>query len=285
MTITVAAFYKFVPIGDCAALRAAVHEWAKRYEIRGTMLIAREGINATVSGERQAAENFVAELTSDPRFTDLAVKWSTAAAHPFGKLKVKIKSEIVTFGVPNADPSVATGTPVSPQDWNALIQNPHVTVIDTRNDYEVSIGSFPRAIDPGTRAFSELPGCIARTLPADRSKPVAMFCTGGIRCEKASAYLIQLGFTSVFQLEGGILKYLEVVPEAESLWQGDCFVFDGRVGLGPALEVRMQKRCPGCGQPCGRDAHCPPVPSGLTDLWPCWRLGTSLALKRRRGWI
>ncbi len=249
MPVTVATFYKFVEVADGAALCAEVEAQCWRLEIRGTVLIAGEGINATISGAAAAVAEFLAGLRGDPRFSDLVSKQSFAEVHPFRRLKVKLKSEIVTFGVPEANPAQRTGVPLAGLEWNALLRDPGVLVIDTRNDYEVAVGTFPGAVDPETAAFSGFPEYVRRALDPKVHKKIAMFCTGGIRCEKASAYLIALGFPEVYQLDGGILKYLETVPAEASLWQGECFVFDERVALQHGLDAGTHRRCPGCGDP------------------------------------
>ena len=259
MTVTIAAFYQFVPLSDC-------HQWQQRLQhqcdgagLRGTILLAPEGINATVAGDRAAIDALLATLRSDHRFTDLAVKLSTAATPPFGRMKVKLKREIVTLGQPEADPTQAVGTYVPPEQWNALIQDPDVVLIDARNDYEVGIGTFQGAINPSTESFRQLPAYLDQILdppqrdgrepvPRDHRK-VALFCTGGIRCEKATAYLRQRGIDSVYHLQGGILKYLETVPETESLWRGECFVFDERVAVRHGLEPGSYDMCRACGHP------------------------------------
>ena len=192
------------------------------------MLVASEGINGTISGARAQMAQFLAGLRADARFADLDVKEALADAHPFKRLKVKVKREIITLRRPEADPSVAVGTYVAPQDWNALIADPDVLVLDTRNAYEVEAGTFERAVDPKIRIFGEFPGFVAENLDPQRDRKIAMFCTGGIRCEKASAYLKRLGFAEVYHLKGGILAYLAQVPAGESRWRGGCFVFDER---------------------------------------------------------
>jgi UPF0176 protein len=249
MSITVTAFYKFVAIDDCAALKASLHATCSELGIRGTILLAPEGINATVSGSAAAIEKLHAHLRADPRFACLTTKESQFAAHPFQRLKVKIKPEIVTFGAEDADPGHQVGNYVAPERWNDLIGDPSVTVIDTRNAYEVAIGTFPGAIDPKTSAFSEFKDFARAQLDPSKHAKVAMFCTGGIRCEKASAYLLSLGFPEVYHLEGGILKYLETVPADESLWQGECFVFDERVALEHGVKAGTHHLCPDCGYP------------------------------------
>jgi UPF0176 protein len=249
MSITVSAFYKFARVEDCARLRDALDRDCRALGILGTILVAPEGINGTVSGTDAAIRSLHALLRADPRFTGIETKESLAAGHPFGKLKIKVKPEIVTFGVPEADPTREVGTYVQPEDWNALISSPDVVVIDTRNSYEFTVGTFAGAIDPGTRTFTEFPAWVRAQMNPTRQPRVAMFCTGGIRCEKATAFMLAEGFREVYHLKGGILRYLETVPESESLWRGKCFVFDDRVSLGHGLRVARHGRCPRCGQP------------------------------------
>ena len=249
MTVTITAFYKFVAIENCAALREGVRAACVAHAIKGSVLIAPEGINATVSGPDAGIAAFLAGLRSDSRFSDIVSKQSFAEDHPFQRLKVRLKREIVTLGVPQADPARAAGVYVKPEDWNALLAQDGVTLIDTRNAYEVAIGSFEGAIDPGTKAFGEFPAYVKANLDPTRHKRIAMFCTGGIRCEKASAYMLGAGFAEVYHLEGGILKYLETVPKEESLWRGECFVFDARVALEYGVRGGTHVMCPDCGCP------------------------------------
>ncbi|AGK59109.1 rhodanese [Hyphomicrobium denitrificans 1NES1] len=247
--VTVAAFYKFVDIDDPVTLQRELRLFCAERDIKGTILLAHEGINATISGPETDVAAVVSELRSDSRFASLTVKYSNAASHPFQRFKVKIKREIVTFGVPDLRPSAVTGHLVEPKDWNALISDPDVLVIDTRNDYEVGIGTFEGARNPRTRAFSEFRDYVAAELQGAPEKKIAMFCTGGIRCEKASSYLLARGFTDVYQLSGGILKYLEEIPSEQSLWRGECFVFDERVALEHGVHQGHHELCARCGQP------------------------------------
>ncbi|MEQ1578796.1 MAG: rhodanese-related sulfurtransferase [Hyphomicrobium sp.] len=249
MTYTVSAFYKFVAIGDCTGLREALLACCRALGIKGTILLAHEGINGTVAGTVSAIDGLEAWLRADARFANLETKRSQASAEPFQRLKIKIKREIVTFGVPEADPSVKVGTYVEAKDWNALIGEPGVTLIDTRNDYEFKTGTFPGSLDPGTTSFRDFPRFVREHLNSAGHRKVAMFCTGGIRCEKASAYLLSQGFKEVFHLKGGILKYLETVAREDSLWQGECFVFDERVALQHGLEEGVHRLCAVCGHP------------------------------------
>ena len=248
MAWTVATFYKFVSLPDYEALQAPLLKTCQDLGLRGTILLAPEGINSTLAGSSDSLDQFFAELQLDDRFADLEWKLSTAATVPFERMKVKLKREIVTFGRP-VNPTEQVGTYVTPEDWNQVISDPEVLLIDTRNDYEVSIGSFQRAVNPQTQSFREFPDYVSHHLDPQQHPKIAMFCTGGIRCEKASAYLLQQGFKEVYHLQGGILKYLEQVPAAESLWQGECFVFDERVAVGHGLTPGRYDLCLGCGHP------------------------------------
>jgi len=246
--VLVAALYKFVPIEDVVALRTHLMEVCADAEIRGTLLLAPEGINGTIAGPEDGVRAVLAALRSDTRFADLEHKESWTAAIPFEVMKVRLKKEIVTLGVGDVDVRRGVGTYVKPQDWNALISQPDVLVVDTRNDYEIELGSFAGAVNPETRAFGELPAWLAQRTDLTPQTPIAMFCTGGIRCEKATAYLREKGFEKVYHLEGGILKYLEVIPEAQSLWQGECFVFDQRLTVDHQLQRGGFVFCSVCGR-------------------------------------
>jgi UPF0176 protein len=246
--IAVAAFYRFAPL-DPGARRAPLVGLCTALGIRGTILLAPEGVNGTLAGMRAALVDVLAHIRSWPGFGSLEAKWSTAPAMPFGKLKVRLKHEIVTLGQPQADPARAVGTHVAPADWNELIGREDVVLIDTRNAYEVAVGSFPGAIDPGTRGFREFPDWWQANAGRFSGKRVAMFCTGGIRCEKATSWLLGQGLDEVLHLRGGILKYLEEVPAEQSLWQGECFVFDGRVALGQGLAPGDLGLCHACRRP------------------------------------
>lgn len=254
MTITISAFYKFVPIADTGALKEELAARGCALGLKGTILIAHEGINATISGTAKAMADFLAALRLDVRFHDLTSKESLHEEHPFRRFKVKVKPEIVTFGQPDLDPSTNAGTYVRPEDWNALIQDPDVLVIDTRNFYEFGIGTFEGAIDPKTETFRDFPNFVGDTLDPARDRKIAMFCTGGIRCEKATAYMRSQGFADVYHLQGGILKYLEVVPMEESLWRGECFIFDERIALEHGVTPGDYSQCPQCGYPVRRGA-------------------------------
>ena len=228
MPIIVSAFYKFVRVDDPQSLRARLLPVLHAHGIKGTILVANEGINGTISGLRADMAAVLAGLRADPRFAVLVSKDATADAHPFQRLKVKVKREIISFRQPGADPSVRAGTYVAPEAWNVLISEPDVLLLDTRNAYEVAAGTFRGAVDPKTRHFGDFPAFVTGELSPQRHRRVAMFCTGGIRCEKASAYLLSQGFAEVFHLQGGILNYLATVPKGDSLFEGACFVFDQR---------------------------------------------------------
>ncbi len=257
MTWTVTAFYKFVTIDDPAAFRPALREACAKNGIVGTVLLAHEGINGTVAGPAHGIAGFLAFLRADARFADLVSKESYALEQPFKRMKVRLKREIVTLGQPDADPNERVGQYVEPKDWNALIAQEDVVTIDTRNAYEVQIGTFEGALDPATRSFREFPDYVKTNLDPARHKRVAMFCTGGIRCEKATAYMLAQGFEEVYHLKGGILKYLEEVPPEESRWRGECFVFDERVALGHGVELGTHVMCPACGTPVLKSATAP----------------------------
>ncbi|MFT5722054.1 MAG: UPF0176 protein [Motiliproteus sp.] len=245
----VTALYKFVTLENYEQLRAPLQAVMEANSIRGTLLLAREGINGTVAGNREQIDTLLDWLRSDPRLATLDHKESYTSQAPFKRCKVKLKKEIVTLGVEGIDPDRVVGTYVKPTDWNALISDPSVLVIDTRNDYEVTIGTFANAVNPKTETFREFPAFVADTLDKDLHKKVAMFCTGGIRCEKSTAYLKEQGFDEVFHLQGGILKYLEEVPQQDSLWQGDCFVFDDRVSVNHQLHKGIYDQCHACRKP------------------------------------
>lgn len=248
-----AALYKFVSLPDYKALQAPILEACVSNHIKGTLLLAEEGINGTIAGLTENIHKLLHFLRTNPlfesRFADLEHKESFASEHPFYRMKVKLKKEIVTLGVAGVSPTKLVGTYVKPEDWNALISDPEVLLIDTRNDYEVDIGTFKGAIDPKTTTFREFPAYIAEHFDKTKHKKVAMFCTGGIRCEKASSYMMDQGFEEVFHLQGGILKYLETVPEAQSMWEGECFVFDQRVAVKHNLEVGEFDQCYACRHP------------------------------------
>jgi UPF0176 protein len=233
--VLVAALYKFVPIDNLPGLQAQLREVCAEAGIKGTLLLATEGLNGTIAGPEQGVRAVLSHLRKDPRFSGLEHKESWSREVPFGAMKVRLKKEIVTLGVPGVDPLQTVGTYVDPSDWNALISSDDVVVIDTRNDYETELGSFEGALDPGTDSFRDFPAWLEKqSLPKDTR--VAMFCTGGIRCEKASSLMRSQGFDKVFHLRGGILQYFEDIPESESLWRGECFVFDERVTVNHQLQ-------------------------------------------------
>ncbi|MEO1946432.1 MAG: rhodanese-related sulfurtransferase [Methylophilaceae bacterium] len=248
-----AALYKFVSLPDYEALQAPILEACVAHNIKGTLLLAHEGINGTIAGKAEDIRTVLDCLRQDTRFSDLEHKESYADTHPFYRMKVKLKKEIVTMGVKEVDPNLVVGTYVKPEDWNAVISDPDVMLVDTRNDYETHIGTFKGAIDPKTTTFREFPQYVADNLDKNKNKKVAMFCTGGIRCEKASSYMKQQGFEEVYHLQGGILKYLETVPKEESLWEGECFVFDQRVGVKHGLEVGDYDQCYACRMPLSQE--------------------------------
>jgi len=247
--VVVAALYKFVTLDDFHELREPLLDACLGAGVRGTLLLAHEGINGTIAGSRQGIDEVLAYLHADPRLADLEHKESTDDHLPFYRMKVKLKKEIVTMGIEGIDPNLCVGTYVKPRDWNQLIDDPEVVLIDTRNDYEYGIGSFRGALDPHTTSFREFPEYVRSHLDPGKHKKIAMFCTGGIRCEKASAFMLGEGFEEVYHLQGGILKYLEEVPEQDSAWQGECFVFDNRVAVNHALEKGQYDQCYGCRHP------------------------------------
>ncbi len=241
MPYTVAAFYQFAALLDFRELREPLRAICADFGLKGSVLLAHEGINGTLAGSDGAIGALIVELRGElfgGRLDNLELKFSSAARMPFARLKIRLKKEIVTLGDRETNPARAVGIYVESADWNELIAAPDTLVIDTRNAFEVAMGSFAGAIDPGIKSFGQFKDFAARTLDPQRHKKIAMFCTGGIRCEKASAYLLARGFAEVYHLKGGILKYLEAVPEAESRWRGDCFVFDQRVALGHGLRER-----------------------------------------------
>ncbi len=265
MTWTVAALYRFASFDDPASLRQPLLGLCDAREICGTLLLAPEGINGTIAGDADGIAAVIAHIRALPGCAALDVKYSAAQAKPFGRMKVKVKREIVTMNAGTLDPAQNAGRYIEPQDWNALITDPETILIDTRNDYEVTIGSFAGAIDPTIRNFSEFPRWFAREKErweeeGKAAPKVAMFCTGGIRCEKSTAFARSLGVSDVYHLKGGILKYLEVIPEKNSLWRGTCFVFDERVSVGHGLAPAGDSMCPVCGWPYGAQEvhHCTP---------------------------
>ena len=245
----VCALYKFVALDDYKAIREPLTKVLEANNIKGTLLLAQEGINGTVSGSREGIDALLAWLNSDARLNPICYKESEHETQPFYRTKVKLKKEIVTMGVEGIDPRKTVGTYVKPKDWNALISDPEVLLIDTRNDYEIEIGTFENAINPNTETFREFPQYVKENLDPEKHKKVAMFCTGGIRCEKSTAYLKEQGFDEVYHLEGGILQYLEDVPKEDTMWKGDCFVFDNRVAVNHDLEKSEYDQCYACRLP------------------------------------
>ena len=243
------AMYKFVALPHFESLRAPLLEAMTSNQIFGTLLLAAEGINGTVAGTREGIDNLLHWINQQPGLENIDSKESYDDKIPFYRTKVKLKKEIVTMGVEGIDPKRTVGTYVKPEDWNDLISDPDVVLVDTRNDYEVQVGTFKNAIDPKTTSFREFPEWSKNNLDAEKNKKVAMFCTGGIRCEKSTAFLKEQGFEEVYHLQGGILKYLEKVPESESLWQGECFVFDNRVTVDHNLNSGSYDQCHACRMP------------------------------------
>jgi UPF0176 protein len=259
--ITVAALYRFASFPDPSGLRPALFDACKSHGIKGTILLATEGVNGTIAGSAEGIAAIIAHVRTLPGCADLDVKYSYAGEMPFYRMKVLIKKEIVTLGQPGVDPVRQAGTYVAPTDWNALISDPETVVIDTRNDYEVGIGTFKGAVDPKTETFRDFPAWFRehREELTEGKKKVAMFCTGGIRCEKSTAFLRSEGIEEVYHLEGGILRYLETVPTEESLWQGECFVFDQRVSVGHGLALGTHGRCHACRDPLSPDDMASPL--------------------------
>ena len=252
--LLVVTFYLFARLDDFDSMQSPIEQFCKERDVRGIILLAQEGINSTIAGSREGVLEVLEYLKSDERLANLTWKESHAVEQPFRKLRVRLKKEIVKMGVDGIDPNKIVGTYVKPKEWNDLISDPEVIVIDTRNDYEVKIGTFKNAIDPDIESFGELPAWVEENVDKDKNLKVAMFCTGGIRCEKSTAYLKEQGFKEVFHLEGGILKYLEEVPEEESMWDGQCFVFDERVSVGHGLEIGEYELCRACRIPiCDED--------------------------------
>ncbi len=244
--ITICALYKFVRLENHQKLQSPILEKMSSLDVKGTLLLAAEGINGTIAGSQKAIEQVLDFLQTQPNLGAIVHKESFSDNNPFHRTKVKLKKEIVTMGIEGIDPNQVVGTYVKPQDWNALISDPEVLLVDTRNDYEVEIGTFKGALDPNTETFREFPQYVKDNLDKTKHKKVAMFCTGGIRCEKSTAYLKEQGFEEVYHLEGGILKYLEEVPSDDTLWQGECFVFDGRVAVNHDLEQGQYDQCFAC---------------------------------------
>jgi UPF0176 protein len=248
-SFVVCALYRFVRLENYQDLREPLLGLMEQFDVRGTLLLANEGVNGTIAGTREGIDAVVAWLRSDTRLAALDTKESFTDELPFKRCKVKLKKEIVTLGVEGIDPNRVVGTYVEPSDWNTLISDPEVVLIDTRNQYEVDVGTFKGALNPATDSFRQFPEYVKQHLDPSKNKKVAMFCTGGIRCEKSTAYLKEQGFEEVYHLKGGILKYLEEVPEEETLWQGECFVFDDRVTVDHKLQPGKYDLCNACRLP------------------------------------
>jgi UPF0176 protein len=259
MPLTVATFYRFVTLDDLPALKAELAALCADTGTRGTILIAPEGINGTLAGPQDGVATMVAHLDRRCGIGRGELKFSAAEDWPFARTKVRIRPEIITMRAPEADPSRRVGTYVAPADWNALIDDPEVLVLDTRNRYETKVGGFAGAVDPAIDSFTDFKAYVETALNPAEHRKVAMFCTGGIRCEKASAYMLSKGFESVFHLKGGILQYLEDVPQEDSRWEGDCYVFDGRVAVGHGLARTDWTACYGCGQPLSPEERADPA--------------------------
>ena len=251
--IVVSALYHFVALDNYKDLRQPLLNMMLKNNVKGTLLLASEGINGTIAGSRKSIDNVLQWIRSDERLKDVRQKESYDDVMPFYRTRVKLKKEIVTMGVEGINPNHTVGTYIKPEDWNALISDPEVTLIDTRNDYEVSIGTFKNAINPKTDTFRQFPKYIKENCNPEKHKKVAMFCTGGIRCEKSTAYLKEQGYEEVYHLQGGILKYLEMISEADSLWEGECFVFDNRVSVNHDLEKGSYDQCNACRLPITED--------------------------------
>ncbi len=273
--VRIAALYKFAPLDTLPDMRHMLAKLCCALGVKGTLLLAHEGINGTIAGTSDAIERVLAHIRALPGCADLDVKASWAQALPFHRMKVRIKAEIVTMGQPGLDPRADAGHYVAPQDWNALIADPATIVIDTRNDYEVAVGTFPGAIDPHTKSFRDFPAWFREhreALVGEGPPPkIAMFCTGGIRCEKATAFLKAEGLDDVYHLKGGILKYLETVPAEESLWQGECFVFDQRVAITHDLAPGSNELCHACRRPVGEAERQSPLYAAGVSCPACYR--------------
>ena len=273
--VIVCALYKFVRLENYASLQQPLLDLMLAHRVRGTLLLATEGINGTIAGSREGIDQVLDWLRAVPAFENLDHKESVSEELPFKRSRVKLKKEIVTMGVEGIDPQQAAGTYVDPEDWNKLIADPSVLLVDTRNDYECEVGTFVGAVNPNTSSFREFPDFAKQHLDKTKHTKVAMFCTGGIRCEKSTAYLREQGFDEVYHLKGGILKYLEKVPENQSMWRGECFVFDDRVTVNHQLEPGSFDQCHGCRRPITeqdklRDdyiagAQCPKCCGEITD--------------------
>ncbi len=276
LTFKIAAFYQFSPLTKIATLQIALVDGLKSLSIKGSLLVADEGINGTIAGAPEKIDAALGLISRVTGLQDFSPKFSTSDVMPFRRMKVRLKKEIVTIGPVQANPHERVGEYVEPKDWNELISAPDVIVIDTRNAYEFGVGTFKGAVDPHTESFGEFPGWVREKFKAKPNQRIAMFCTGGIRCEKATAFMLNEGFEHVYHLKGGILKYLEEVPQEQSLWQGGCFVFDERVAVGHGLQVIDFSICHGCLRPVSADDRkspkfeegvcCPACADGLTEV-------------------
>lgn len=282
LPIKVCALYKFKTLDDIKSKRDAIFEGFLKYEIKGSLLIGIEGINGTISGEENNLEKAIEVIANVTGINEIPRKYSWADKHPFLRTKVRIKKEIVTIGSPDINPNIMVGTYVKPQDWNEIISDPEMLVLDTRNDYEVEIGTFKGAIDPKTKTFREFPEFVRENYDPKIHKKVAMFCTGGIRCEKASAFMLKEGFEEVYHLEGGILSYLEKVAPEESLWEGECFVFDKRVSVAHGLELTDTTMCHACRMPLNAQDRAHPQYEAGVSCPKCHDTQTEANLNRAR---
>ncbi len=277
-SFVVAALYKFAPLDDLEAMKADLLHACAQNNICVTLLLAKEGLNGTVAGSRAGIDALLRHIRHYKGLETLEHKESHAEQQPFYRMKVRLKKEIVTIGLPDVDPNEIVGTYLSPEEWNTVISDPDTILIDTRNDYEVDIGTFKGAIDPRTKTFREFPDYVKNHFDNQKHKKVAMFCTGGIRCEKASAYMKKLGFEEVYHLKGGILKYLEDMPPEKSLWQGECFVFDQRVSVKHGLELGSYILCPSCRHPVSeKDRQSPKYVEGVC----CPHCADSISAERK----
>ncbi|WP_017293649.1 oxygen-dependent tRNA uridine(34) hydroxylase TrhO [Geminocystis herdmanii] len=249
MSFTFASFYRFLLLNNLTDLQGKFLNWCHEEKIKGTILIANEGINANIVGEKEALNNIINNIKKELNCEELEIKFSIVQSMPFERIKVKIKPEIITFGIEEANPNQQVGTYIKPKDWNNLISNPDVKLVDTRNEYEFNIGTFKGAENPHIDSFKEFNDYIDNNLNPEKDQKVALFCTGGIRCEKVTSLMLSKGFKEVYHLQGGILKYLEEIPQEESLWQGECFVFDERVAVKHGLEKGSYQLCPETGNP------------------------------------
>lgn len=283
MIYTIAALYRFVTVQDTEALRLSLKDAFAALDLCGTLLIAPEGINGTLAGSEEAIEQMLSILNEKTGLTRDEVKFSTAPGKPFNRLKIRLKRELITFNQPQADPNTLAGTYVEPHDWNNLLNDPDVVLLDTRNTYETSIGVFQNAQDPQIEKFTDFADYVRKNLDAKKHKKIAMYCTGGIRCEKASAFMRAEGFEEVYHLKGGILKYLEEIPPEQSKWQGDCYVFDKRMSVGHGLTTGSHTMCFCCGRPLSiEDKQHPHFEDGVSCAH-CYASSTAVAKERFRG--